>query len=152
MDEDAQEQAGRVRDILLDGGLYAVVCDDKNPGVVEGTYEVRVPAPEASMAESLLQAEDEDTLPPDLSHGMDLVTVYSGEGMTAEIEATGVKSVLDSVGIPAVIVGDSVLPNFPFAVRVPRDQENAARTALAEAEESGSAGAEEAERLTERPL
>lgn len=153
MDEDAQEQAAEVRDLLLEGGIYAVLCDDHNPGVVSGTYEVRVPVAEAARAESILQADEaEAQTAPDFSHNMDLVTIYHGEGMTSEIEATGVKSVLDSLGIPAMIVGDSVLPNFPFEVRVPRDQEQAARAALAEAEASGSAAAEEAERLTERPL
>ena len=41
---------------------------------------------------------------------------------TSEMEAISIKNLLDSNGIAAVLVGDSVLPNFPFEVRVARDQ------------------------------
>lgn len=157
MDENAQEEAQRVRDLLIDAGIYAVVCDDRNPGVVEGTYEVQVPPAEAPRAESLLQADteaagDSTYEPLDPSHEMDLETLFSGEGTIAEIEANAIKGVLDAANIPAMIVGDSVLPNFPFAVRVPREHLEAARQTIAEAQAAGPAAAEEAERLTERPL
>ncbi len=43
------------------------------------------------------------------------------------MEAMGIKNLLESNGIAAVLVGDSVLPNFPFEVRVARDQVERAR-------------------------
>lgn len=157
MDENAQEEAHRVRDLLIGSGVLAVVCDDRNQGVLEGTYEVRVPTEEAARSEELLDADPELTSddpyePLDPSHEADLVSIFSGEGTMAEIQANGIKSVLDAAGIPSLIVGDSVLPNFPFDVRVPSDQADAAKAILAEAEENGPAAAEEAERLSERPL
>ena len=55
------------------------------------------------------------------------------------------KNLLESNGIAAVLVGDSVLPNFPFEVRVAHDQVERARLLIADAEAGGPAAAEEAE-------
>ena len=53
---------------------------------------------------------------------LELVPVYHAEGSsTAEFNALLIKSLLEAAGIPAVLVGDSVLPNLPFEVRVPRE-------------------------------
>jgi hypothetical protein len=46
-------------------------------------------------------------------------------------------------------VGDSVLPNFAFDVRVAHDQVDRARMLIADAEQIGPAAAEEAERASE---
>ena len=73
-------------------------------------------------------------------------TIASAAG---EMEAMGIKNLLDSSGIAAVLVGDSVLPNFPFEVRVARDQVDRARLLIADAEAKGPAAAEEAERASE---
>jgi hypothetical protein len=52
---------------------------------------------------------------------LELEPVYHAEGSsTAEVDALLIKSLLEAAGIPAVIVGDPVLPNLPFEVRVPR--------------------------------
>jgi hypothetical protein len=61
------------------------------------------------------------------------------------MEAMGIKNVLESSGIAAVLVGDSVLPNFAFEVRVARDQVDRARVLIADAEARGPAAAIEAE-------
>ena len=61
------------------------------------------------------------------------------------MEATGIKNVLESNGIASVLVGDSVLPNLAFDVRVARDQVERARQLIAEAETVGRAAADEAE-------
>jgi hypothetical protein len=61
------------------------------------------------------------------------------------MEALGIKNLLESNGIAAVLVGDSVLPNFPFEVRVARDQVDQARVLIADAKLIGPAAAEEAE-------
>jgi len=60
------------------------------------------------------------------------------------MEATSMKNFLDSNGIAAVLVGDSVLPNLAFEVRVAREEAQQARRLLADAEQIGPA-AEEAE-------
>jgi Putative prokaryotic signal transducing protein len=53
---------------------------------------------------------------------LELEPVYHAEGSsTAEVDALLIKSLLEAVGIPAVVVGDSVLPNLPFEVKVPRE-------------------------------
>jgi hypothetical protein len=84
--------------------------------------------------------------------GMDgeLETIYRGETTTVgEVEATGVKSILEANGIDCVVVGDSVLPNLGFEVRVASDRADEARRVLAEALAIGPAGAEEGERESE---
>jgi hypothetical protein len=64
---------------------------------------------------------------------VDLETIFHAEGSaTAEVEALAIKTLLESNGIPAVIVGDSVLPDLPFEVRVARNQVERARQLIAE--------------------
>jgi hypothetical protein len=76
----------------------------------------------------------------------DLVTVFRGEASPmSEVEAIGIRNLLESNGIRALLVGNSVLPNLPFEVRVARDEEDRARRAIAEAERAGPAAADAAE-------
>jgi hypothetical protein len=86
---------------------------------------------------------------PDDSEDFDLVTVFSSDEHDAEMEALAVQSVLEAGGIPAVIVGSSVLPNLPFEVRVPSARLEEAEKLIADSEAAGPAGAEEAERASE---
>ncbi len=72
------------------------------------------------------EAEEVDTSP-----ALDLETIASA---ASEMEAMGIKNLLESNGIAAVLVGDSVLPNFPFEVRVAHDQVDRARLLIADAE------------------
>ena len=59
--------------------------------------------------------------------------VFRAEGSsTAEIEALTIKSFLEANGIAAIVVGDSVLPNMPFEVKVPSDQARWARKLINE--------------------
>jgi hypothetical protein len=88
---------------------------------------------------------------PDDSEDFDLVTVFSSAEHDAEMEALAVQSVLEAGGIPAVIVGSSVLPNLPFEVRVPSSRLEEAETLIADSKAAGPAGAEEAERASEKP-
>jgi glycine cleavage system aminomethyltransferase T len=85
----------------------------------------------------------------DDSHDLDLVTVARTDGATAEMQATGIKSILDASGIDAMIIGSSTLPNLGFEVRVPKDHQVQAAQAIAEAQSAGPQAAVEAERLTE---
>jgi hypothetical protein len=76
---------------------------------------------------------------------LDLETVFHAEGSsTAEIEALAVKTLLEANGIDVVLVGDSMLPNLPFEVKVRRDQVKRARKLIGE---TASARALIAERL-----
>ncbi|MGH7248421.1 MAG: putative signal transducing protein, partial [Pseudomonadota bacterium] len=134
--------------LLASEGLAAELLDDKAPGVLAGAYEVRVPAADAARAEAILAAnppEDEferDSEAVDNSHDLDLETVFDA---TSEMEALSIQSVLESNDIDAVIVGDQVLPNLGFEVRVAKEYAARAAWIIAEAERAGPAGAEEAE-------
>ena len=148
MDAEAKEDAECVVELLTDGGIRAVLLDDSSPGVPEGVFEVRVPAADVARAEELIAENppSEEAEEVDPSHEFDLETIASAAG---EMEAMGIKNLLDSSGIAAVLVGDSVLPNFPFEVRVARDQVDRARLLIADAEAKGPVAAEEAERASE---
>lgn len=144
MDADAAEDADCIVELLTDAGIQAVLLDDSASGVPEGVFEVRVPAADASRAEEIIA---ENPLPEegeelDTSSGLDLETIASA---ASEMEATGMKNLLESNGITAILVGDSVLPNFPFEVRVAHDQVERARLLIANAEAGGPAAAEAAE-------
>ncbi len=85
----------------------------------------------------------------DTSEALDLVTLFSSDEHNAEMQAMGVRAILEAGGIPAVIVGSSVYPNLPFEVRVPKAQLEEARLAILEAQAAGPDAAEEAERAAE---
>jgi succinyl-CoA synthetase beta subunit len=87
---------------------------------------------------------------PDAGSDLDLVTIFSAEGIEAEMEAVGIQSVLESAGITAVLVGSSSLPNLPFAVQVASAHADEALRVLAEAQAAGPAAAEAAEAAGER--
>jgi hypothetical protein len=150
MDAEAKEDAESIIDLLTDEGISAALLDDSAPGVPEGVFEVRVPPEDSARAEELIA---ENPLPDDVeevdpSSALDLETVASA---ASEMEATSIKNLLESNEIAAMLVGDSVLPNFAFDVRVARDQVDRARLIIAQAERGGPAAAEEAERASEYP-
>jgi hypothetical protein len=140
MDEDADEASAAIRDFLASQGLSAQLVDDSAPGVPEGAYEVRVPFADSQNAERLIAENfSGERTQGDASPGLDLETVFHSEsGSTSEFEAMSVKNLLEANGITAVLVGDSVLPNLPFEVRVARDQAKLARQLIAEAESDQS--------------
>lgn len=144
MDASAKEDCQDILSLLRDAGMEAVLWDDSAPGVPEGVFEVRVPTANAAEAEKLIA---ENPLPDEVeevdpSSELDLETIASA---VTEMEATSMKSFLESKDIAAVLVGDSVLPNLAFEVRVARDQAEHARQLLADAEIIGPAAAEQAE-------
>ena len=136
MDEDAEEASAAICDLLFSQGISAELVNDSAPGVPEGTYEVRVPAADSKNAERLIAQNPPDQQSEvDTSRRLDLETVFHSEsGTTSEIEAISVKNLLEANGIMAVLVGDSVLPNLPFEVRVAREKAKLARQLIAEAE------------------
>jgi type III secretory pathway lipoprotein EscJ len=133
MDASAKEDCQEILDLLQDAGIDAVLWDDSAPGVPEGVFEVRVPAANAARAEKVIA---ENPLPDEVdevdpSPELDLETIASA---ASEMEANGMKNFLESNGIAAVLVGDSVLPNLAFEVRVAHDQAARARQLLADVE------------------
>jgi hypothetical protein len=140
MDASAVEDCQEILDLLQDAGIAAVLWDDSAPGVPEGVFEVRVPTVNAAQADQLIA---ENPLPDEVedvdpSSELDLETIA---GAQSELEALSIKSFLDSNGIAAVLVGDSVLPNLAFEVRVARDQAERARQLVEEAQRLGPSGA-----------
>ena len=144
MDANAKDDAECIVELLSDAGIPAALLDDSAPGVPEGVFEVQVPAAKAAEAEKLIEEnplpDEEEEVDP--SSDLDLETIASG---VSEMEAAGMKNLLESNGLAVVLVGDSVLPNLAFEVRVARDQVQRARQLLADAEIVGPAAAEEAE-------
>ncbi len=135
MDASAKEDCQEILDLLKDAGIDAVLWDDSAPGVPEGVFEVCVSAAHAARAEKVIA---EDPLPDEVedvdpSPELDLETIASA---ASEMEAMGMKNFLESNGIAAVLIGDSVLPNFAFEVRVAHDQAARARQLLAAVEEA----------------
>jgi hypothetical protein len=154
MDATAKEDCDGIVEMLRDEGITGVVADDSAPGVLEGTYEVRVAAGDAARAEELI---DENPLPDEVeevddSSDLDLETIFHIEGssVTGELQAMSIKNLLESNGIAAVLVGDSVLPNFPFEVKVAREQAASARKLIEDIERVGPAAAEELEAESEQ--
>jgi hypothetical protein len=144
MDATAMEDCQEILALLQDAGVEAVLLDDSAPGVPEGVFEVRVAAAETARAEKLIAENpllDEDETEAeelDPSSELDLETIASA---ATELEATTIKNLLDASGIAAVLVGDSVLPNFAFDVRVAHDQAARARQIVEEAQRGGPAAA-----------
>lgn len=145
-DSSAREDAEEARDLLVEGGLSPVLLGDDAPGVPSGAWEVRVPAEQVARAEAILAASA--TAAPvrgDPSHDLDTVTIFDALGATAEMEALGIRAVLEANEIPAVFVGPTVYPNLRFLVRVPRKYKELAEQVLAEAQAAGPSAADEAE-------
>jgi hypothetical protein len=144
-DSSAAEDAEDVRDMLVEAGLTAVLVGDDYPEVPSGAWEVRVPPSQAARADELIDANAEaPQVEGDPSHDLDTESIFDGMGATAEMEAIGVRGVLEANGIPSVLVGASVYPNLRFLVRVSKKDVQRAREVLAEARAAGPAAADEA--------
>jgi hypothetical protein len=147
---DAENEAAQVYDRLAAAGLDAQVFGDDEPGVIEGSYEVRVPAPQSGEAERILSTPVVRQA-ADPGHGLDMETVFSGQGAASEMEAMAVRAVLDASGIPSTLVGAPQIPSLPFSVQVPKSLVEAAKAALAEAQAAGPEAAEAAEEAVSGP-
>jgi hypothetical protein len=151
-DDSAEEDARAISEMLSEQGLHPVLLDDSAPEVPEGAWEVHVPADEVEKAESLIddaRLPEDDFVEVDDSPELDLETVFSSSGPTAEFEAIEIQSLLEDAGIATVLVGNSTLPNLPFEVRVAKEHVERAIEVIREAEAAGPAAAEELERATE---
>jgi hypothetical protein len=149
-DPTAEEQAAAARDLLLDAGYDAEIFDDSAPGVPEGAFEVRVPREQQAGAERLVDARKDFTSAPlDVSHDLDMVTVFVSDAPDAEMLAAEIRSILDAQAIPSVLVSGTMFPSLPYEVRVPKVRVEEARQAIDAAEAAGPSAAEEAERESE---
>jgi len=143
-DTSAEEEATEIRDRLAQAGLPAILLGDDTPGVVEGTWEVRVAAADQAMAETIVakplpEPEDEvEVGGKGLSHDLDFVAVFSGQAPDAEMEALSIQSLLEASGIPSVVIGSQQIPSLPFEVRVPTSRLDEAKSLLEDARQSGA--------------
>jgi hypothetical protein len=144
---DAESEAAQAFERLTAAGLDARLFGDDAPGVVEGTFEVRVPEAQVGEAERILAAPAPATA-ADPGHALDLETIFSSQNAGAEMEALAIRAVLDANGIPSTLLGSTQIPSLPFSVQVPRVLVDAAKAALAEAQEAGPEAAEQAESLS----
>lgn len=140
-DPDAEDQAAEVCDLLVESGLTAVAFDDSEPGIVQGSWEVRVPQEQAADAESILAKPVAEGNPSD---EMDLVPVFEEGTELSEMEAMSLKALLESNGISVVTVGTPSMPNLPFEIRVPAEQLEAAEQIIQDAAALGAEGGSEA--------
>jgi len=85
----------------------------------------------------------------DTSHDLDMVTLYTATTIDSEVEAGVLSSLLQSNGIPALVIG-SPYPNLGYQIQVPRRQAEEARHLLEEAQQAGPEAASEAEAQTEK--
>lgn len=146
-DADAEQQASVVCDMLANANMAAEIFDDSAPGVPEGVVEVRVPAERQADAEQLIEIrKDFNPSALDLSHDLDMVPAFVSDAPNAEMIAAEIRSILESQGIPSMLVSGTMFPSLPFEVRVPRERLDEAKRTIASAEEAGPAAAEEGER------
>lgn len=81
----------------------------------------------------------------DPSHDLDLVTVFRSADMDSSFEAQTIQALLEAEGVTAVLIGDTRLPNFPYEVRVAREDAARSKELIAAAIAAGPQGAAEAE-------
>ncbi len=84
------------------------------------------------------------------SHALDMVTLWNSNTLNAEVEADMIRGVLESNGIPVLVVGASQYPNLGFEVKVPRGKVKEAEALIEQAESAGPDAATEAEAESEK--
>ena len=85
----------------------------------------------------------------DVSHEMDMVPIYSSQGVDAEMEADVIHGVLESNGIPSVVVRPGAYPVLGFELHVPQSRVEEARRVISEAQAAGPDAAAEGEAASE---
>jgi hypothetical protein len=85
----------------------------------------------------------------DLSHDLDVATLYRSTGVDAEMEADVIHGILESNGIPSFVGRATGYPILGFEVKVPRARLEEAQRLVQEAEAAGPDAAAEAEAASE---
>jgi hypothetical protein len=144
-DPSAEADATAARECLTQAGIQAIQLGDDSPGVIEGTWEVRVPQSDRTRAEAILEArpaapeDDESQVAHEgLSHDLDFVSLFSSQNNDAEMEAIMIQSMLESNGIPCVVIGSAQYPSLGFEVRVPKSRLEEAVAVVEAARQSGA--------------
>lgn len=78
-----------------------------------------------------------------------MVAVFSSSNHDAEMEATTVHGLLESNGIPAMVVGSHMIPSLEVQVQVPAHLLTQSRQLIREARQDGRRSADEAELASE---
>jgi len=78
------------------------------------------------------------------THALDMVTLPNGS-VTSESEADMIRGILDSNGIPSMVVSAPEIPSLGFDVKVPRGRLTEAERLVEEARAHGPSAAAEAE-------
>jgi hypothetical protein len=85
----------------------------------------------------------------DLSHDLDLVSLYSSQTFEAEMEVEVVRSILDAHGIPSVLSSNPYSNVLGYELKVPRNRLQDARRVIDEQRAAGPEAAAEAEAASE---
>lgn len=93
------------------------------------------------------ERQDEEVVDP--SHDLDMVTLYESLAVDADIEADVIHGILESNGVPSMVVSGFAQPNLGYQVKVPRARLEEARRLIDEAEAAGPEAAAEAEAASE---
>jgi hypothetical protein len=85
------------------------------------------------------------------SHALDMVPLWDSSNIDAEVEADMIRGVLDSNGIPTLMMGGtSQFPNLGFQVLVPRGKVMEAQRLIEEARKAGPEAAAAGELASEQ--
>jgi hypothetical protein len=76
--------------------------------------------------------------------------VFSSSSFDGELEAMGIKNVLDANDIPSILSGPHILPNLPFQIEVPAHLLEKAEQLIRDSRQDGRRAADEGEALTEK--
>ncbi len=86
----------------------------------------------------------------DTSHELDMVPIYSSQTIDSEVEADVLRGILESNGLPCIVVSAAQYPVLGFEVRVPKGRVEEAERLIAEARAAGPEAAAEAEAASEQ--
>jgi len=96
------------------------------------------------------QEDGQDTAAVNLSHDLDMVSLFQSQTVDSEVEADNIRGVLESNGIQSVLERTPV-GSLGFEVLVARADFPRAQAVIAEALAAGPAAADEAEAESENP-
>jgi hypothetical protein len=85
----------------------------------------------------------------DPSHELDMVPLFRSQEVDGEIEADMIHGILESNGVPSMVVRATGYPVLGFEVQVPNARLEEAERLIAEAEAAGPEAAAEAEAASE---
>jgi hypothetical protein len=85
----------------------------------------------------------------DVSHDLDVVSLYSSQTFEAEMEVEVIRSILDANGIPSVLSSNPYSNVLGYELRVPRNRLDEARRVVEEQRAAGPEAAAEAEAASE---